>query len=211
MRVDLIGYDGNIYQKEEVKLLSRAPYYQSSRYLRKGRYYYEFTHINGSQKYLIGFMANNEFYIAFSPFISYPSANVYFSESVECYEWSRKQDLCLSNINTEYTVGLGIDIEAKQFLIRINHEVRIIEMNIGTKVNYWRAVMTGMTSTNNYVDYISVNFGENLFKFHVPLGFTPLNNEFARSTCKNKRTEILLLQPIIATFILTSYDTKIDD
>jgi hypothetical protein len=48
--------------------------------------------------------------------------------------------LNFSDIGSEHTVGLGIDIEARQFLIRCNHEVRILEMNMTTKIDYWRAL-----------------------------------------------------------------------
>ena len=120
-------------------LNTKSVSYLSTRILQRGKFYYEFTHKSGSQLHLVGYKCSDSSYIAFYA-SGHPSALVYFDGTISCYNWKRYDNLNFSDIGSEHTVGLGIDIEARQFLIRCNHEVRILEMNMTTKIDYWRAL-----------------------------------------------------------------------
>jgi hypothetical protein len=49
---DLIGSDKKNYSCDAIKLVTSSVTYQSARFLTTGRFYYEITHINGSQVHL---------------------------------------------------------------------------------------------------------------------------------------------------------------
>ena len=194
MKVDLIKNDGKTYSKDSVEVITRGEFYKSSRLLRKGKFYYESTHISGPNMHIFGFSNDENSYISFSPSRYYPSAMTYFSGRIKAYDWVPFQDLKLSDIGDKHTIGLGIDTEAKQFLIRSNHEVRIIEMNLSTNFKYWRAAVGEATTTAGTKDYVSVNFGESPFHYKIPLGFTPVNGNLPIHTCRNKRRTNNMIQ-----------------
>ena len=187
MRVDLIGSDGKTYSNDNLFLLTRSTTFQSSRYLKKGRYYYEITHISGAEDHITGFKANDDFYVGFFPHNKYPSAMIFYNDNIYVKDWAKYQDLNLSDIGEKHTFGVGIDTISNKFFIRVNHEIRIIDMTINTKVRYWRAFMCEATTTPGTSDNISVNFGETPFKYQIPPGFVSLTNEFPKNTCNMNR------------------------
>ena len=172
IEVSLIGSDNKLYSKDNVYLESSKIRYRSSRRLTKGRYYYEITHISGDNWHSTGFITNNNNQIT----VFKKSAAIYYDPILSSNNYVSYEDLKISDAGTKYTFGIGIDIDAKQFLFRSNKDFRIIEMNFTQKIKYWQAYFQESTPGSLIVkDNISINFGEKEFKYKVPLSFTPMN------------------------------------
>ena len=200
--VSLVGSDSKLYSKDNVYLESHRTSYRSSRRLTKGRYYYETTHISGDNWHASGFITDSGPYIDVFP-RSAKSATIYYGAFLSSNNYVAYQDLKISDIGTKYTFGIGIDIDAKQFLFRSNNDFRVIEMNFTQKVKYWQAFFGECTPGSLIVkDNISINFGEKEFKYKVPLSFTPMNR-INRISCLHRNRYTMNSPSTLCLLIIT--------
>lgn len=189
MSVLLIGSDGKVYSKDDVKLLTGSVWYRSSKTISKGKYYFECTHINGSLYNLIGFASNgSSSYIALHTAGSL-SASIYYCGDVSTADYSRYQKIGWTLPNNKYTVGLGIDADNGQFMIFQEHDAKIITINKNSNIISWNIILVESTGAS-FQDYVSVNFGQKAFKFKPPFDFVPWQNRYIKCTFINRRNSI---------------------
>ena len=121
-----------------------------------------------------------------------PSAKLYIYGDVQMEGWSKYQDLKLTTIDEKHTIGLGIDADNKQFLIRSKHEVRIIQIKDHSNITSWNIHAENDNAAGSR-DIISINLGQKKFKYDLPFGFSPWNGEYKLKSCNAKRNGIIKL------------------
>lgn len=189
---DVISRSGDVADKDNVTLLSKKGEFTSSRRnVFHGKYYFEYTHIEGTNQLLIGFHTNDRFNSVINIFLNnmLPSACIYIYGEVQMEGWSKFQDLNLTTIGNNHTIGLGIDADNKQFLIRSMHEVRIIQIKDHPNIKSWNIHACNHDAEGSR-DVISINFGQRKFKYEIPFGFSPWNGIYKFMSCKSKINEI---------------------
>ena len=197
-KVYLINTVGNISYDNKITLGSGKPEYYSTKPASKGRWYYEYTHLQGSRKVLCGFSINNvtstKFYIGEWP----ESFYIYYGESVSVYNASDKSikinlydktGSMLNNLPEKYTIGLGYDTYSRLFTIYYNTKVLYYYIKceeIFQKVTPVFSENTGDT----YEDTISVNF-DGPFDYGLPQGYLQWGTYLQQKTCSNENYHVL--------------------
>ena len=153
----------------------------------KGRWYYEFTHISGTNFHGVGFKLQDR------------SIEVYPGGCADCLKLYYKnievkenvpsnQNIGFANVVAKHTVGLGFDTYSRVFTINYENQIRkftVLSSVIETKT--YPYVVQAHSSTLNFVDTIYMNFGEKEFKYEVPYGYLPWNKSFKLHTCQYQR------------------------
>ena len=129
-----------IYEQNEEITLTRSDYLRSSkRYVKKGFWYFEFTHIKGTGGNLVGFQTNNG-YIDFFPFfhLESPIINVIGSLRTDTTYDNQRIQLPFSINKFPYTIGLGIDTKKHFFSVFYENNVYTTHYNSSFIVTSFR-------------------------------------------------------------------------
>ena len=173
------------HEEGEKFTMTKGQTFSSNRInVKKGKYYYEVTHYNGTNTILVGFSTNLgrvQFYSQGSLSNLVVWLNDDFLKEFDTNLFGIPWDIS----SDEYTVGLGIDIDAGYFYIfyETNYfSFKYSPIPKGTPFNIVvrEAVPEGSTDT------VSVNFGSTPFKYNHTT-FTKWTNKIKAMTCKTNK------------------------
>ena len=141
----------------------------------KGAWYFEFTHISGEKSVCASFRASNNtvgYYLHFSPNI------LLFNVDIP----NMSSDAQLGFDQYSSTIGVGFDIKQKQISFRNHYQTVSFDFTLPDQVNQitsWEFYLFEGTNGGNDSrdDYVSINFGATDFKYPVPTGYVPWNDD----------------------------------
>ena len=184
---------------ENLTLKSFGPKYRSTKVITKrGRWYYELTHVSGDDLYIIGFQDGEGKRMAFYPKRLYPDSSI---SSFIPMNIKQEEKIGLSTVSKNSTIGLGIDMFNGKFYIRSQQEI----ISLSYDVNSFK--VPGMNTytdeaTNTYSDIVTLNFGASPFKYDLLPGFTAWGkNPIPETLCHKRRTLSLFVQFILIIII----------
>ena len=200
--VKVVSPNGTVIQDNIITMFTNSGrYYTTKGYSTRGKWYYEFSHLSGTEMYFCGFISKSgSELVTFYPYkTSSYQTTIYFA-GVTSPNWNIFDDLKISTYSYGGTYGIGLDIDNMMFYIRSSYEVRIIEMNQIDNRDGWSPLFFETAHANNN-DTLSINFGENIFEYAPPFGFIPWSSPDAHLfTCNNISQNVLSL--LICSIIL---------
>ena len=159
--------------------------YYSTKTVREGGWYFEYTFLEGTGECVIGFEPK------------YDPCNCYLTITRETglalYLNSTKfYNLDIDVTGVQYTAGIGFDIDSLTFYLRVDNETRIIDASkfiTYNKTNEWNIVVRQRLLTGLH-DIVDVNIGQSDFKYYVPFGLTSWGEKLKLNviTCKVERS-----------------------
>ena len=170
-----------------------------------GRLYYEFTHENGTSYHELGFSLDG------SRITVYPQGRedylkIYYYRLSIKENFKSYQNIGFADVVKKHTIGLGFDTYSRIFTVYYEYQIQrftILSESKETKVRPYIGVSGSDNPNANFIDTVSVNFGENEFKYGLPYGYLPLNKNNRRNSCNcHKRT--CLFNVVIVTLMLVS-------
>lgn len=177
---DLVSGSKYAMQGDKIKL-AKSVYFSSTKKIvnPKGRWYYEFTHYsNGTNFDLVGF-AFSGYYIAFYPMGNNSRPMFYMYPTVST---KNNQIYYLPfSVESEHTVGLGIDTIKKRMYAFYNKNFEMYEFNQSIKIKNLIVQAWGSSDPRTN-DNVSVNFGRFPFVYSIP-GFKPWGSNAHFNSC----------------------------
>ena len=152
-----------------------------------GRWYYEFTHVSGTGYHLVGFNLSSARFFAYPQGctsclkIGYWDTRV--QEDIDCFE-----NIGFTNVSVDHTIGLSFDTFSRVFTIFYESQIRKFTILTSEKDTRASPYFYEATGSDRYRDTISLNFGEKPFKYDVPFGFLPWNQNFRFASCNYRRS-----------------------
>ena len=199
-----------IFTNNTVKLITLQTVYFTTKPPSSGRFYFEFTHINGDHYHYVGFAPSNYnvqqgvfFYqqgkkTKIKIFRGY-NVSVYYQDTSKAFE--NYQNLEFDDITSNYTIGIAFDTYARVFSIYSGKQVKryYVKDNIFNDQKY--TPYFGEAYSEDYVfrDEIHVNFGKENFSYGVPYGYLPWGKT-EHITCIQKLP--LKIRPTIIVFLI---------
>lgn len=174
---------------------------QTTKNKANGRWYYEFTHESGTNFHLVGYILNAARIFIYPQGcasclkLTYWDTNV--KESINCYD-----DIGFANVNSKHTIGLSFDTYSRVFTVFYETQMRRFTILTSEKDTRVYPYFYEGSGSDNFRDTISLNFGENPFKYEVPFGFLPWNQNFGIISCdyrSNIALKMSMLYIIIAS------------
>ena len=162
--------------------------------LSKGRWYFEYNHLNGSYAQVIGYQCND-----FS-LTACPKGN-----SSKLYLYTSSQTAKINGLEKDYTdlyfpdvendrVGIAIDIDSSRVSFIWNNEIRTF--SFGQKCNDCK-IMARELSNNNQLDYVSIYL--NNFQYKPPFNALPWGSSpYTTKICKQCLSNL----PFYSVFLL---------
>lgn len=165
--------------------LQRGQVAYSNKYVKRGRWYFEVTHIEGDFMFSAGFsLGKSADVIDFFPYKRYVGesgdSTVYYEiNTFKSSEISSYGRLNASTFYEKQTYGIGIDIDTNLFFIQSYQEIRRYQFSIIKRnIIKWH-VRLRESMPNVFVnDSISYNFGQEPFSLKVPYGFQPFIEDY---------------------------------
>jgi hypothetical protein len=156
---------------------------------KKGKWYYEVTHVSGDLRHMIGFIEKNGHELMYYQTGSTLGSRIYFGEKdatkVKVEGYSTYDFINLSTLKEKSTIGVGIDIDNKYFIFRSSYEIFSFKFNITEKnENSWNAFVYE-AGYGNSADIVHVNFGQEKFVYDPPFGMIAWNKSLKILSCKN--------------------------
>lgn len=158
----------------------------SNKYVKRGRWYFEVTHIKGDFMFNAGFsLGKSSSFITFFPYKarvgrSGDSTVYYETNTIQSSEISPYGQLRASTFFEKQTYGVGIDIDTKLLLIQSSQEIRRYQFSIlKQNTTNWHIILGEARPPDAFViDTISYNFGQGPFNLKVPYGFQPFIEDY---------------------------------
>ena len=152
-----------------------------------GKWYYEFTHISGTNYHLAGFAFGS------STIYVYPQGNprllkIYFT-SLSIEEGLKEYNtINFTDVVENHTVGLSFDSFQRIFTVNYNNQIRQFHVKSNEKATKITPILKEASDSEvrNFVDTLSANFGEKNFTYSVPLGYLPWNKIIDTYTYKGQ-------------------------
>ena len=171
--VNIVSPNGTILSDNVITMSSSSGnYVTTKKYQNTGKWYFEVTHLSGTEMFAVGFISQQgSRRIGFYPYKTSSSrkTSIFYSGGISS-KWDNYGDLKLVTYSYGGTFGIGLDIDNMMFYIRSEYEIRIIEFE--TIQDSWSPVFFE-TSLPDHIDTISVNFGSHDFTYEPPFGFIP--------------------------------------
>ena len=148
----------------------------------KGRYYYEYQHIRGSYRTVIGFSCSDykDSQIAATPFGFDNSLSCYSLGDISVNDNQNVQiKLDISNEYSQKRIGLGIDIDTSHVYFVYNNKINAFAFS--TSCKSFRIMVRGAHSDDNE-DYVNVYLND--FEYNPPFNAQPWGKHFKYQTCK---------------------------
>ncbi|EAX93728.1 hypothetical protein TVAG_354670 [Trichomonas vaginalis G3] len=166
----LVGPRGKVVQQNTpfpVKSMEAA-YMSNLHQNKKGRWYFEVTHISGPNIYIAGFRFDEGAYYGFYPQMKLPDAVVIYlgcQSNVEDY-----QPLGFRSLKSDSTIGISFDAFINRINFRIGNEQKGYNLYFTKErsvynISVWHANIGDP-------DYLKVNLGKQPFVYPIPPGFT---------------------------------------
>ena len=127
--------------------------------VKHGRWYYEYTHISGDFFHILGFRGIYTYQIG--------TKNLNIYGRINDTKTSSYIDTGMK-VDSGETVGLGIDLDKKEFFVRFKDTVKIVRYSTDIErglVDIWEANINGTKDT------VKVNLGQESFAYGLPNGF----------------------------------------
>ena len=148
-------------------------YKSTKKPVRKGKWYFEFTHKSGDGYHIVGFSGEGNLLGIYAR-KDYPSSHL-ICPSDRCVVGDHS-DMNFTTINEDSTVGIGLDLE--------NNLISFISSK-ETKGYFFERVYSNSTfnaivyeAPSGYTDTVSVNFGIKPFANKIPAGYKPWDTSF---------------------------------
>ena len=149
---------------ENAQLVSQDDYpYLTNKPLRKQSIYYEFTHISGRKRYLVGFYINQTATMYFY------SGRLFYEGNIS-FPYEKFTNLSISG--DHQTIGLSIDPFSKNFSVYYQNQVLSFPYSIIGSQTFISPAFREAYSDGNFEDTISINFGQNPFNYTLPEGYS---------------------------------------
>ena len=201
MTIGFTGTKGTFSQNEKVSLRRGESYVSTKRPQNlPGRWYFEFTHINGSNYHIMGFKEGNSRNIYFYQFNSLPDASVLIYEKFKAPVLDYKL-IGFNKIKATSTIGLGLDLYNGIFYIRAEYQMAVMNLD-KTILNPSKiSLYFGEASVTTAYDFVDINFGDKDFVYGLMPGFTAWGYEPKKTSCiSQKGTSFRLL--LVSLFLL---------
>ena len=188
----------SVYEDNVITMITDKGYYITTKPASEGRWYYEFTHIQGDCFHYVGFAP---YYDKYQGFFFYPQgeshiAKFFRGDNITAYidnssnHFDQYQDIGLVGLDKNHTIGLAFD--SYSMIFTIYYETQIKRFSIKYQQNYPKPQKFSPFFSEAYDDYlrwndtISLNFGEKPFRYNLPQGYLPWKSALVPiSCCKN--------------------------
>ena len=159
--------------KSDIIILeSTVQRYLSTKPFSKGRWYYEFTHLEGDNFHLAGFQTNQGERIHIYPQGQRKCLIACFN-GMSADGVSGYTDANFNNFTENHTVGLGFDTYSKVFTVQYNDQVKTYNLHYSSSAYRVSPVFLEAFQNIYYTDRIKVNFGSNPFTYKIPDNHLP--------------------------------------
>ena len=174
---------------------------ETSKKASKGRWYYEFTHENGTNYHEAGFI------IGSSSFTVYPQGcanclKIWYNTATKIKEkFNSYQNIGFTDVVELHTVGLGFDTYSRVFTVYYENQIQrftILSETKETKAHLYIGVSGSSNPNANFIDTVSFNFGEKAFKYGLPYGYLPWGKNNKQYSCScHKKTHSFIIFIVI--------------
>ena len=162
-----------VYQREDtVTLISNTSLFYSTKPFAQGRWYYEFTHLDGDNFHLIGFLLDGGQRIYIYPGGSQNKFHIIFFDQMSVEEKDSYEDLKFKNVTSSHTVGLGFDTYSKKFTIRYLDQILELQCSYSKSTKVAPQFGEGFDKTI-HTDRVRYNFGKTTFEYEIPQNYRP--------------------------------------
>ena len=211
MPIKLVG--PSTYNENEIFEMSNNQKFKSDKKdVKTGKYYYEVTHYSGENYIIAGFSANIGS-VQFYSINSLSNIVIWLNNDLGGGSGTHSYDIPWNISSSEYTIGLGIDIDAGYFYVfyEMNHfSFKYSTIPKRTPFNIVVRESTKATQT----DKISVNFGSSPFKYNHT-AFTKWISNIRSISCEtNKspmRISLLSVIYVITKWYKLIYNTYLQE
>ena len=175
--------NGKVLETYDIIIDGSQYYYQTTKpSVSKGLWYYEAKHISGTSSSVIGFANSDGEEISISRNPSSETNNLSYYLISDDYNWPYNDTKI--KYEEQYTLGLGLDINHRNFYVRFNdQDVRIYTFDKTVNINTKWNVMLRPKSQHFDFNHFQINFGYNDFEYDVPFGFTPWCKNLKLPSC----------------------------
>ena len=144
----------------------------------KGQFYFEYQHISGDYRYVIGYACDGS-QIAICPFGHSDELYIYPQNGLTV-DGGKNKEFKLSLNNSEYTerVGIGIDLDASYIYFVYKDGINAFSYSVTCKD--FKIIVRD--AIGNFADYIS--FFLNGFKYNPPFNAQSWESVHKKLTCK---------------------------
>ena len=198
-KVYLKNLNGTEVYSDTVELVSHNDKFLTTKAAAPGRWYYEFTHHNGSNTHMIGFMIgnsnSNSFHIM--PRGSSDVFYLHYYDGIEAFSTSNGTKLEVfssmefDNVQNNHTVGVAFDSYSRIFSLFYEQQAKHFFISTATKGEKVTPCFLEGTPTFGseiiYRDFVSLKFNGD-FYYNVPYGYTPWGLPYKPCTCEIKKT-----------------------
>ena len=190
MPVYLKNSSGEIVSNDYLNMTTGDGGYTSTRDpVSEGKWYFEFTHHLGDQYHIACFRSAISF-ACFYPQNILPSS-VLYNSGMNMNVTSNYYNLNLPNVDPIHTIGIGINLHDKLFLIRSKEILLVFSFDVPSDTKFYPLFTEASTGSLLFSDIISVNFGDKIFSYIIPEGFKPWSNSFySYITCNQNHYNI---------------------
>ena len=152
--------------------------FTTTKTVKKGAWYFEYTHHSGNNLLVAGFKSKTEVVS-----VTLNQSKFSFYSALDDYV-----DFNFKPPETEYVAGVGLDLKSFTFFFRQGNEMRVVNASqfIDNKKVDWTVVVRQRGILNSY-DIIDVNFGATPFYYSIPFNLNPWEFDYFPS-CKQKTT-----------------------
>ena len=183
----------------DIVLKSNQPNIISDSSHSNGVYYFEYSHKEGNDMYVIGYSSENcRISATGSGYNSFVFA--YTSENVKLNDNESKSRTVNLNITKESgkRIGIGIDIEHKNVFYLYKNILRAFTYDCSS--NNWK-ILIRETVENNKQDTVSIFLED--FEYDPPFGAFPWKKQWLKQTCRHNSLRFIkfhILSLIIFSF-----------
>ena len=118
----------NVIQELTVELVTWETYFTTTKNACPGRWYYEFTHIDGDHYHYLGFRLDHSQRVYLYQMGSSNIFRVIFFDGMTVVGKENYEDLKFKDVVSNHTVGLGFDIYQKTFTIYYLNQIQKLEL-----------------------------------------------------------------------------------
>ena len=191
MSVYLKKSSGEILSNDYLNMTTGDGSYTSTRDpVSEGKWYFEFTHHLGDQYHIACFRSAISF-ACFYPQNILPSS-VLYNSGMNMNVSSNYYNLNLPNVDPIHTIGIGINLHDKLFLIQSKEILLFFSFDVPSDTKFYPLFTEATSPQLIFSDIISVNFGDKIFSYIIPEGFKPWSNSLYYSVSFYRRMSNIL-------------------
>ena len=165
-----------VYQKNDIiTLKSNASGYYPIKPYSQGRWYYEFTHIDGDHYHYLGFRLDYGQRVYLYQMGSSNIFRVIFFDGMTVVGKENYEDLKFKDVVSNHTVGLGFDIYQKTFTIYYLNQIQKLELEYSNSAKKVAPQFGEGFENTIFTDQIRYNFGSKSFQYEIPENYLPWN------------------------------------